>query len=405
MPNNLASLALAISLANAPSGLNQPPDQTEGWRQVHEKLEQQREVLSRQLGIARASLKTKIPRDRPHWHALLEETQPRTTGYGLLPVIEDNPPLATQTNPTQTFYSLEWLEGRFGEEDNNLALLLKQTHEAETATKTLIDRFADTLASFRLLEDHLDYHEHWQQSVRRHPLYFQRKNELITLIRDWQAKISAGQHSEQTTRLHKQIMEQAAPFRPTPGLHINTELNEGNVLALIVCTDIEDKDFLKRFQQSISDAYNQSLAAKTKRCAINLSWRIVNATDLYQNAPPAIGESIDITEHRARFTGCPLVLTTGATSTFAQVGNFIALGTDPVFARTLAHEFGHLLGFEDAYVRGYEGKLREPYGVTLVEWSGLSNDLMGNSSAGQVSGEMIETLVSAYGPKPHHSKN
>ena len=67
------------------------------------------------------------------------------------------------------------------------------------------------------------------------------------------------------------------------------------------------------------------------------------------------------------------------------------------FKAILAHEFGHLLGFEDAYLRGYDGDPVDPYGVVIVEWSGLSSDLMGDSTRGQVNDEMINRLISAYG--------
>jgi hypothetical protein len=91
-----------------------------------------------------------------------------------------------------------------------------------------------------------------------------------------------------------------------------------------------------------------------------------------------------------------LILTTGASSTNAWVGERIVLGTDPERRRTLAHEFGHLLGFEDAYLRGYTGDPNSVYGVEFVEWTGLTDDLMGNPGGGRVSSEMIETLLTAY---------
>ena len=78
-------------------------------------------------------------------------------------------------------------------------------------------------------------------------------------------------------------------------------------------------------------------------------------------------------------------------------GDRIVLGTRPVSGRTLAHEFGHLLGFSDAYVRGYDGSPEDPYGVVLVEWTGLTNDLMGSPGGGKVSDEMMRTLIETYG--------
>jgi hypothetical protein len=78
------------------------------------------------------------------------------------------------------------------------------------------------------------------------------------------------------------------------------------------------------------------------------------------------------------------------------VGDYIFLGTDPESRRTLAHEFGHLLGFSDAYVRGYDGDPGGEYGAVIVEWTGLSDDLMGSPGRGRVSSEMIETILTAY---------
>jgi hypothetical protein len=112
---------------------------------------------------------------------------------------------------------------------------------------------------------------------------------------------------------------------------------------------------------------------------------------------PATGATIDPERHLQRFPPDALVLTTGAAGTYALPRRAVLLGTAPISRRTLAHEFGHLLGFEDAYLRGYEGEPEDPHGVVLVEWVGLSDDLMGNPAGGAVSREMIETLLEAYG--------
>jgi hypothetical protein len=64
---------------------------------------------------------------------------------------------------------------------------------------------------------------------------------------------------------------------------------------------------------------------------------------------------------------------------------------------TLAHEFAHLLGFDDTYVRGFDGETGGPFGVVLVEWTGLADDLMGWPAGGRVSERMIARLIEAYG--------
>ena len=66
---------------------------------------------------------------------------------------------------------------------------------------------------------------------------------------------------------------------------------------------------------------------------------------------------------------------------------------------------GHLLGFDDAYLRGYDGRPEDEFGVVLVEWTGLNDDLMGNSSGGRVTVEMIERLIRAYGPEPGRDRS
>ena len=128
-----------------------------------------------------------------------------------------------------------------------------------------------------------------------------------------------------------------------------------------------------------------------------MKWLFVGVETLYPDGAPNRGAKIVMAAHHALFKGCPLVVTSGASSLNARVGSRIFLGTRPVSRRTLAHEFGHLLGFEDAYVRGYDGDPGDPYGVIIVEWTGLSSDLMGDSGRGQVSDEMINTLIIAYG--------
>jgi hypothetical protein len=79
----------------------------------------------------------------------------------------------------------------------------------------------------------------------------------------------------------------------------------------------------------------------------------------------------------------------------------ITLGPDPITRRVLAHEFGHLLGFSDAYLRSYQGDPRDPYGVVFLEWTGLIDNLIGSPAVGRVTNAMIETLIDAYGEHQH----
>jgi len=47
-------------------------------------------------------------------------------------------------------------------------------------------------------------------------------------------------------------------------------------------------------------------------------------------------------------------------------------------------------------LRGYDGRPDGDYGVVVVEWTGFTDDLMGDSNGGLVTTAMIDRLVAAY---------
>lgn len=144
------------------------------------------------------------------------------------------------------------------------------------------------------------------------------------------------------------------------------------------------------------EAFSNSEAARKQRFAISLEIYQLTATELYPQGAPARGSAINLKKHIALYPPGELVLTTGGASTHAWVGRNVTLGPNPTTRRTLAHEFGHLLGFRDAYLRSYQGDTQDPYGVVFFEWKGLIDNLMGSPGSGRVTDGMIETLINAY---------
>ncbi len=370
------------------------------WQEKHKQLQTVRDTLFNRLEDIQSIL---VRRTRNKYPALLarlslDPAVPRPSGYGLLPEIQDNDTFGS-VSPRQTVYSMRWLEGRLIEQEQNTENLsdqLSQTQDLES----LVSRFEGLLEELRHLENQLSYQEQWQKSVTEYPEYFRKRNSLIAQFQEIEALRENDGSEALITELSEQLRQEAVSFRPTPGLAlVNTDEGE-RVLPVTVCTDIEDKGFLQAFKQGVDEAFNQSLAVGAHRFSLQLNWRVVDADVLYPEGAPRRGDRIDVATHLSLFKDCPLILTTGASSTNAWVGKRIVLGTDPERRRTLAHEFGHLLGFEDAYLRGYTGDPDGVYGVEFVEWTGLTDDLMGDSDRGQVSEAMIATLITAYGEVP-----
>ena len=55
--------------------------------------------------------------------------------------------------------------------------------------------------------------------------------------------------------------------------------------------------------------------------SVELRYRFFPAGELYGDSPPPLDAKINEAEHRELFTGCTLVLTTGASDTHALVGD------------------------------------------------------------------------------------
>jgi hypothetical protein len=199
--------------------------------------------------------------------------------------------------------------------------------------------------------------------------------------------------SDAAQRMQQQVREEIAPFIPTAGLRCRPGASGRPELHVAVITDLRDETMLAMFRGAVEREW--TAVAREHGLELLLDLRPMR-DDEWVSPPPPAGEVVDVTAHLKRFPADALVLTTGAASMHAMLGRAIVLGGDPVRPRELAHEFGHLIGFQDAYLRTFEGQPSDPFGVVLVEWEGILPDLMGASSTGAVSASMMERLLAAY---------
>jgi bacillopeptidase F (M6 metalloprotease family) len=100
---------------------------------------------------------------------------------------------------------------------------------------------------------------------------------------------------------------------------------------------------------------------------------------------------MNIQKHVEQFPAGGAILTTGAITTHVN-GRAIILGPHDITKGVLAHEFGHILGFRDAYFRGYKDLAED--GFQVLEIVADSNDIMGAPATGAVLRRHYEKLIS-----------
>ena len=115
---------------------------------------------------------------------------------------------------------------------------------------------------------------------------------------------------------------------------------------------------------------------------------------MHRIAPAA--EGINFANNLARFPAGAASLTTGAITTHVAEGRCIALGPHEIQSRVFAHEFGHILGFRDAYSRGYRDLGAD--GFEVMEVVADADDIMGASGTGTVKRRHFERLVEVLRP-------
>ena len=263
----------------------------------------------------------------------------------------------------------------------------------------LVTAFETLRRQLSAVADGLSYHARWQRAVIDHASYFTARNALVARMDVASSDQKRGASDLQTDTLLRDIRNDMGLFRRTAGLRAESPAGASWLFPVTITTDIDDDAFHRAFRKGVTDAFVRSDAVRDRGFAIALNLRIISPDQLYPEGAPAVGTMIRIKDHLARFPKDALVLTTGGRGTHAWIGRAIVLGPEPLTYRTLAHEFGHLLGFTDAYLRGYQGHPSDPFGVTLVEWHGLVDNLMGASRTGRVTDQMVETLMKAYSPR------
>ena len=396
-PLGLIALLIAPALdgpeGGDPGAARRPSERALEW------LGEERDRFAEDLESAHGALLERARAEAPELVELLspEPPEPAKPGYGVLPEVRHSAP-ERRIEPRERRYSLESLTTGFAPAIRDAALLAgRVADEPDAPLESLVRDFERLRTDLRNLEEHLSYHEFWQRAVVENAEEYAERRATLELVREWHGLVRSGAEPERRRELRERLRERLRPFEATAGLALERAEDGARVLAVPVATDVAGAGFLGTFEAAVAEAFAESPAARERGFRVELQWRRLDVAELYPGGPPAADAAVDLEDHLGRCPEGALVLTTGAESTHAKVGRYVMLGPQPLSERELAHEFGHLLGFQDAYLRASEGDPEGPFGCVLVEWTGLFDDLMGDSRQGRVTGELIDRLIDAYG--------
>jgi len=393
------AIFLLCTIAHSPLNAATPTNDTVqryDWQRVIADLRTQQERLNQALKRSQIALIPRAKTEDPSLVKRLDMEPAYIPGYGKLPDIK-NDARSFRTTPKKAIYSLEKLQQSFAKTlEGAVQLDVAKARDTSLTLISLVEAFERLKQERENLEEQLAYHEYWQQAVADYKDFFVSRNNIIKKFVELEQLRDAGVNNEHQFTLEHELEGYLTTFTPTTGLEIKQLSGNSYTLPINVYTDIEDDDFLLTFQNEVELLFNRANAALGLRISIELQFKRISPTTLYPQRPPAYGDNINLDDHLQRFPKEGLILTTGAMSTHAWTGRSVALGPTPITRRTLVHEFAHLLGFDDAYLRGFEGDIDDPYGVIIIEWTGLSDDLMGNPEGGELTEKMFRTLIDAY---------
>jgi hypothetical protein len=327
-----------------------------------------------------------------------EPPKPVPYGYQLLPQWISDVPLGPPGPLSSTSYTWSRTEGfivaevpRIKTEAEKLANAQKGTPaERHSALQQVASGYSQLEKNQLLIDQHVQYNRFWQQAIADDPVRFNNETLLHDgalerqdlLIRLQKPELDAGERASLTARekdLAARIHSHGVPA--IPGFVRPHHSSSGWTLRVRIYTDILDTGFVAAVKQAIESKWQVNDGGEQFRVQIDM--RVLKPERLYRPEPqPAAGSHIDVGAHISRFPRDGGILTTGANSMYAISGRYIILGTAALSPNVIAHEFGHLLGFNDGYFRGYRDRGEQGYEVMEVVPDPA--DIMCNPGAGKV---------------------
>jgi tetratricopeptide (TPR) repeat protein len=444
----ILALIIAAWLPLAPAFAQAEPEAYDlRGKQVERLYKNHTELLETAFRNLRLIVETETPDLLPE----LDEQPPAKPDYGyqLIPEILPDPDAACADTsqvadskpyrPKSSRFSWTITEARI---DKNVGRLvdplnsglkaltgISEPEERQQAIEEMVETYLELQKEHRFIEGMIQHNWLWQREISlRKPKYDQstlihdaivERTLLIDALsadseEDYEKALEktayaganyAGLKTELSARIDTlNDLINAASRGLTPRDHVRFEQPRPHlwVFHIPVITDIEDMGFLQEFKRAVEQRWclRDGLHDGEDEFRIEIELRRLSAVELYGNDSdaaesdkikvPGQGEQISLIQHCRKFPKDAARLSSGARKTYIRAGCMF-VGPEDIGESTLIHEFGHLLGFADEYVRGYRDLGVEGYEILEILADG--KDIMASISAGGIHRYHFDALI------------
>jgi hypothetical protein len=368
------------------------------------------------------SLAATLKNSAPDLLVLLRPSEPVQYGYQILPAILTAPSLEDHVRGQSIGYSWPWTDYLIDREWLDIVRYQAELRRAKTLhgneSRLILERLALDFRGIsqrqRNIDAHVQYNRFWQAAIAADRAGYDRETALQNEVLERQGILDGlrnldaafGRVSVSLKRFQAPLAEISDDLKRREAFlthRINgatSRIRTADFIALQrhdnawifripLYTDIEDQAFVASVKRIIESTWQLRDGTNSFRVELDISYV---ATDLLygDSEKPMIGERVDIRRHLRRFPSGAAILTTGAITTHVQ-DYAIVLGPHAITPNVLAHEFGHILGFRDRYIRGYKD-LGEN-GFQVMEVVADPNDIMAAPATGSVLRSHFETIL------------